>query len=332
MRSSSRISVSSELSALLLVAFVGVVWGTIPLLLRAADGASVVKVFYRVAFAAAAIWLWLAATGRTREVTALPWRKIGQLAVQGAILTLNWVLFLTALDTTTVAVAELLGYTGPVFVAVLAPMVTREPFDRRIVVPLALALGGIAVIMAPQGLLLRDSGQLFGAVLAFLSALTYATLLLRSKKMLKGVTGLGLMAVEYPTATLLLLPFTVFAYWRGDGPTGAISYGALLTLGIVHTAFTGVLFLAAIRRVRTDRVALFTYAEPVAAVVFAALFLGEPLTLWTVLGGAMVIVAGIAVARLGSPEGPMEAPEPEAGRDFERAEHREADRPPVGSG
>jgi drug/metabolite transporter (DMT)-like permease len=173
MRSSSRISVSSELSGLLLVAFVGVVWGTIPLLLRAADGASVVKVFFRVAFAGAAIWSWLAATRRTREVTGLPLRKIGQLAVQGAILTLNWVLFLTALDTTTVAVAELLGYTGPVFVAVLAPMVTREPFDRRIIIPLALALGGIVVILAPQGLLLRDSGQLFGAVLAFLSSVSW---------------------------------------------------------------------------------------------------------------------------------------------------------------
>jgi drug/metabolite transporter (DMT)-like permease len=332
MRSSSRISVSSELSGLLLVAFVGVVWGTIPLLLRAADGASVVKVFFRVAFAGAAIWSWLAATRRTREVTGLPLRKIGQLAVQGAILTLNWVLFLTALDTTTVAVAELLGYTGPVFVAVLAPMVTREPFDRRIIIPLALALGGIVVILAPQGLLLRDSGQLFGAVLAFLSALTYATLLLRSKRMLKGVTGLGLMAVEYPVATLLLLPFTVFAYARGDGPTGAVSYAALLTLGIVHTAFTGVLFLAAIRRVRTDRVALFTYAEPVAAVVFAALFLGEGLTVWTVLGGAMVVVAGISVARLGTPEGPMEAPEPEAGRDFEHAGGGTGAKPPVGSG
>jgi drug/metabolite transporter (DMT)-like permease len=319
MRSPTRLDLSSELSGLLLVAFCGVVWGTIPLLLRAADGASVVKVFYRVAFAGAAIWLWLVVTQRTRDVTALPLRKIGQLAVQGAILTINWVLFLTALDTTTVAVAELLGYTGPVFVAVLAPFVTRERFDRRIIAPLAIALGGIVVIMAPQGLLLHDSGQSFGAVLAFLSALTYATLLLRSKKMLEGVSGLGLMAVEYPTATLLLLPFAVFAYSRGQGPTGPMAYGALLTLGLVHTTFTGVLFLAAIRRVRTDRVALFTYAEPVAAVLFAALFLGEPLTVWTVLGGAMVVTAGLAVARLGTPEGPIEAPEPEAARDFQKA-------------
>ena len=94
---------------------------------------------------------------------------------------------------------------------------------------------------------------------------------------------------------MLLLPFTVFAYLRGRGAVGSrVAYGALLTLGLVHTAFTGVLFLAAMRRVRTDRVALFTYAEPVAAVIFAALFLAEPLTVWTVLGGAMVVAAGVA--------------------------------------
>ncbi len=312
MRSTTRLSPSGELTGLLLVAFCGVVWGTIPLFLRMADGASVAKVFYRVVFGAAAIWLWLLATRRTAEVTSLSARQVGRLALQGVILTVNWVLFLTALDLTTVAVAELLGYTGPVFVAVLAPLVTREPFDRRIVAPLALALAGIAVIMWPQGLILRDSGQMLGAALAFLSALTYAVLLLRSKNMLKGTTGLALMAVEYPTATLLLLPFTVIAYARGDGPTGATAYGALLVLGIVHTAFTGVLFLAAMKRVRTDRVALITYAEPASAVLFAAWFLGEPLSIWTLTGGAMVIVAGLAVARLGWPEAPIEAPEPEA--------------------
>lgn len=310
MRPESPVTRSENLSGLLLVLACGVIWGTIPLFLRAADGASVAKVFYRVAFGAAAIWLWLIVSGRVGEVTDLPPRKLCQLAVQGVILTVNWVLFLTALDMTTVAVAELLGYTGPVFVAVLAPFVTREPFDRRIVLPLGLALGGIAVIMWPQGLALRNPGQTWGAVLAFLSALTYATLLLRSKNMLKGTTGLALMGVEYPVATLLLLPFTALAYAGGRGPSGLKAYGALLVLGVVHTAFTGVLFLWAMRRVRTDRVALFTYAEPVFAVLFAAGFLAEPLTVWILAGGGMVVVAGVAVARLGTPEAPIEVPGP----------------------
>ena len=289
-------------SGLAQVALAGLIWGSIPIVLRAADGASIIKVFYRVFFAAATVLLIMAATGRLREVTGLGRRKLGQVAVQGAILTLNWVFFLSALDMTSVATAELLGYTGPVFVAAFAPFVTGESFDRRILVPLALSLGGIVVILAPQGLSLGSGRETWGALLAFASAITYATLLLRSKNILRGISGLSLMLIEYSVASVLLIPFVVWLYSHGRGPTSARSYAALLILGVVHTALTGIIFLGGLRRVRTDRAAVLTYAEPVSAVVLAALFLGEPMTAATVVGGAMVVFGGIVVSRLEPPE------------------------------
>ena len=155
-------------------------------MLRSRDGASIIKVFYRVAFAAIALIVWMLATGRISEVTGLSRGKLLQVMGQGLILTLNWFLFLTAIDMTTVATAELLGYTGPVFVAALAPFVTGERFDRRVVAPLALALFGIVVILVPQGVQVSTQAEQLGALLAFCSALTYATLLLRSKKILRG--------------------------------------------------------------------------------------------------------------------------------------------------
>ena len=294
-------SARTDRAGLARIAVAGLIWGSIPLVIRAADGASAIKVFYRVFFAAIVLIAFMTTTGRMGEITGLSRRKLGQIAVQGAILTLNWFLFLTALDLTTVATAELLGYTGPVFVAALSPLVTKEPFDRRIIAPLALALGGIVVILAPQGLAVAGGAQLLGALMAFASALTYATLLLRSKNILKGVSGGALMVVEYTMASVILLPFVVVLYARGQGPTSARSYAALAILGIVHTAFTGILFLGGLRRVRTDRAAILTYAEPVSAVVFAAIFLGEPLTAATIAGGAMVVAGGLVVSRLEPP-------------------------------
>jgi drug/metabolite transporter (DMT)-like permease len=288
-----------SLVGLLLIGCAGIIWGTIPLVLRAADGASLIKVFYRVLFAGVVILAWMALRGGLKEVRALPRRKLAQLVGQGAILTVNWVLFLTALDLTNVATAELLGYMGPVFVAALAPFVTGERFDRRIVLPMLLALGGIVVILAPQGLTVGGGPQLLGAVLAFCSALTYAWLLLRSKRILLGVSGPALMLVEYGTASVLLLPFVVWLYANGQGPTTTVSYAALATLGVVQTAFASMLFLTGLRRVRTDHAAILTYTEPASAVMFAAAFLpGEPLTAATVAGGLMVVAGGALVARL----------------------------------
>ena len=279
------------------IALAGVIWGTIPLVLRAADGASLIKVFYRVFFAGIAILIYMVATKRLGEVTALSRAKLGQVAVQGVILTVNWALFLSALDLTNVATAELLGYTGPVFVAVLAPFVTGERFDKRILIPLALSLGGIVVILAPLGIGVSDQQELLGAVLAFLSAMTYATLLLRSKKILRGISGMALMLVEYTVASLVLIPFVATLYARGQGPTSANAYLALLTLGLVQTAFAGWVFLGGLRAVRTDHAAILTYTEPVAAVLFASAFLDEPLSIWMIVGGAMVVTGGLTVAR-----------------------------------
>lgn len=307
-------------SGLLSIGAVAIVWGTIPLLLRAADGASVVKVFYRVLFGGLVLIAYMAASGRLREITSLPKRKLLQLAGQGILLTLNWLCFFSALDLTNVATVELLGYTGPVFVAALAPFISRERFDPRIVVPLLLALGGIVVILAPSGIRVSSSREMLGAALAFASALLYATTLLRAKKILRGVTGSALMVVEYTVATLMLLPFVVWLYANGQGLHGGGSYAALATLGVVHTAGTGLVFLSALRRVRTDHAAVLTYAEPVSAVLFAAAFLGEALQTWTIVGGLMVVAGGALVTRL----------QPSFGPETAGAENAESDGPGAG--
>lgn len=285
------------------VALAACLWSTIPLMLRATDGASMVKVFWRVAVAAIGVFVWVAARGRLRELGALPRRRLLAIAGQGALLALNWVLFLTALDITTVATAELLGYTGPVIVAALAPRVSGEPFDRRVVLPIALSMAGIIVILAPQGLSLSSPRELLGAGLAFCSSLTYAILMLRSKRLMHDLSAGALTLGEYTTAAVLLLP----AVFLLPGPSSPRGYVALVVLGLVQTAFAILLFLTGLRKVRTDHAAVITYIEPVGAVLLAAAFLGEQLTLATAIGGAMVVAGGVLVTRMEPAYGPEAA-------------------------
>lgn len=287
-----------RLSGLLRIATAGLIWGTIPLIIRSADGASLVKVFFRILFASVTVGGWMLATGRLGELRGLPREKKKQIVIQGLVLVLNWILFFSALDMTNVATAELLGYTGPVFVAALVPLVTREPFDKRVVLPLALALGGIAVILLPQGLSIDGGRESMGALLAAASAITYAVLLVRSKKLLRGISSATLMMGEYVVGLVALSPFVISAYLRGDVPSSPRAYGALVVLGIVQTALSGFVFLSGLRRVRADHAAVLTYVEPLSAVFFAAAFLHEPLSWETFLGGAMVVAGGLTVARL----------------------------------
>jgi drug/metabolite transporter (DMT)-like permease len=221
----------------------------------------------------------------------------------GVLLAVNWVLYLGAMQLTSVAIAALLGYCGPVIVALLTPAVAKEPFDRRIVVPLLLSFGGIVVIIGPQDLSLGDSRRLLGAGLALASAFTYAFLVLNVKRVIRGVPSVVYMAGEYLGAGLVLLPAVLLL----PGPTRPIEWGALAVLGVVNTAITGLLFVSALRRVRADHAAALTYAEPVSAVLLSAAFLHEPITVATAIGGALVVAGGIRVARM-EPQQGIETP------------------------
>jgi drug/metabolite transporter (DMT)-like permease len=280
-----------------------VTWGTIPIFVRAVHTNAVVIVFWRVVFAGVAIAVVGLATGQLKTWRAVPVRRRFAIIGMGVLLALNWVLYLGALKLTSVAIATLLAYCGPVIVAALTPTVAKEPFDRRIVAPLLLSFGGIVAIVGPQDFSLGDGTRLLGAGLALASAFTYAFLVLNVKRVVAGVPSVVYMTGEYLSAGLILLPAALLM----PGPSRGIEWGALAALGIVDTAITGLLFISALRRVRADHAAALTYAEPVSAVLFSAAFLSEPITLATAIGGALVVAGGIRVARM-EPQQGIEAP------------------------
>ena len=289
-------------SGLLRIGLAGVVWGTIPLFARMVEVSPFIVVFWRVVFGAAAVGVYLLVTRRLGELRRLDRRTALALVAIGVLLAANWVLFFGAFSLTRVAVVELLSYTGPVFVAALVPLLGAERFDRRIVLPLILALGGTALIIGLGDLALEGGSSYLGAGMAFATAVCYCGLMLTGKRLLGSVSAPVIAFCEYVVAAVLLLPAAVIL----PGPATGKEWGALATLGVVHTTIAILIFFSGLRLVRADHAAVFTYAEPVTAVVFAAIFLGEPLGWATAVGGVAVVAAGVLVARM-SPTTGMEA-------------------------
>ncbi|MDA3936164.1 MAG: DMT family transporter [Actinomycetota bacterium] len=297
-------SATSERAGLARVALAGLVWGSIALFVRQIDTSPFVIVFWRVTVAGFVTMIYLLARGRLGELAELPSRKRLAIASMGVLLALNWVLFMGALQLVDVAVVVLLGYLGPVVVALLTPLVGKEPFDRRIVAPLAISLIGTIVILGPRELNFDGGPESLGVAMAFAASITYAMLVLNARRLVQGVSTSVYMLGEYIAAATVLLPAALFL----PGPNTVIEWGSLGILGTVHTAATGLLIISALRTVRADRVAIMTYAEPVSAVFFAAAFLGESITLSTAIGGLAVVTGGLMVAHLqpsGTPEGPQ---------------------------
>ncbi|NLE73460.1 MAG: DMT family transporter [Actinobacteria bacterium] len=280
---------------LLCVAGAAIIWGSTPLFARWSGAGPFVTVFWRVVFGSLALLIYVVATGQLRLLRGLSRRTILTLLFLGLLLACGWATLFTAFAWTTVATAILLNYIGPLFVAVFTPLATGASADRRIVLPLGLAIVGTAVIVGPQAFDVAGSRNLFGIIMALVSAGIYAMTVLVNKRVLVGVPP-GLAAfVQQVTAAVVLLPVVFFL----PGPDGLTGWGSVVTLGVVNAGLAMLLFYKGLRLARTDRVAVLSYIEPLAAVTLAAIFLAEPLTWYTGLGGAAVLAGGIMVARLG---------------------------------
>lgn len=287
----------SALVGLSRIAAAGILWGSIPLLARMVHTSPFVIVFWRVAFAALAFFVYLAARGRLGEVVHSGARRLVVLAGLGIMLGLTWILFFSALALTRVAVAVVVTFTAPVFVALFSPRVTGDAFDRRIVLPLALALAGTVVVAAPTGWALGGGRDALGTALALGSAVTIGIMTAVEKRVLRRTSPEAIMFAKTVVAAVMLSPAVVLL----PGPADLREWGALAALGLGLTTFPFVLFLSGLHAVRADQAAVVTCAEPVSAVLLAAAFLAEPLTPSVVLGGLAVVAGGFLAARLSSP-------------------------------
>lgn len=261
-----------------------------------------VLVFYRLALAALTIVLGLALARRLVLLRVDEGRT--SLVWIGVTLAFHWFLFFETIKLSSVAVAVLTVYTAPLFLAVLAPLLLPERRSRVALAALVPASGGLA-LMALAG---EGTGHLrplaLGTGLA--AALTYAVLIVSTKRLAARVPVVTIAFWSYLVAALALAP-TLLGGVRVVPRLGEA--GLLLVLGCVFTALSGVLYIGLLRRVTAQTIGVLAYIEPVSAAVLAWAILGEKLG-WPVLaGGALVVAAGAAVALLEpGDDAPVEVP------------------------
>ncbi len=270
------------------IAAAALIWGSMGVLIRLLKLGPIVIVFWRSLFAAAALFLFMMATRRMRRLIVRRHRPL--ILLTGVLLLFSMVFFVKAVELTTIANAILVVYTAPVIIALLAPVVVGEPFEWRTLLALALAIAGIALIVAPQGLAL-GSRHALGIAYAFITAVSYALLVLAGKRIVCEISARVLAFYETGVAALILVPFVV----GQPLPPTAVSWGLLAVFGVVHTALAGMLYLHGLRSVKAAEAGILGYLEPLSGTVYALVFLGEALTAGVIAGGLLIIAAGLIV-------------------------------------
>ena len=272
----------------LAVAALAASWGLIAIIVREVELDAQVLVFYRLAFAAAALLL-VAAVLRRLGALRLQ-RHRGRIALIGAMLGVHWFLYFATIKLSSVAVAVLLAYLAPIAIAVIAPFVLPEQRSQIALLALVPAAAGVALVAlgGVEGGAVRPLALASGLA----TAATYAALVLLTKRIADEVPLIGLTTWNYLIAAIAVAPLLLGAD-RVVPSAGELP--AVVSLGVGFTALSGYLYIWLLRRVTAQVIGILAYIEPVSAALLAWALVGEELTWQVLLGGALVIVSGLSV-------------------------------------
>lgn len=285
----------------LFVAIAAMLWGLLGPVTRIAlrEGMGAVEVaFWRALLAAGIFAVHAVAIRRVRlERRDLPSVvAFGVLGVAGLL-----ACYSRAVETGGAALAAILLYTAPVWVAILSALFLGERMTGRKLLALAVATLGVAGIAASSG----DGGiRLTPAALAWglASGFAYALYYLFGKRYFDRYPTPTLFIYALPVGAAAMLPVTEFSRKT------PVAWASLVFLAVVSTYLAYLFYSAGLRRVEATRAATVATVEPVVAAVAAFLMWGERLSAVGYACAAVVLLGVLLMATDAAGKPPAEPP------------------------
>ncbi|HEY0822507.1 MAG TPA: DMT family transporter [Ramlibacter sp.] len=194
----------------------------------------------------------------------------------------------------TASLERLIVYLTPTLVLALGWLLYRKPFSRPQLVGMAVGYAG-ALLVFGQEVSLEGSNVALGALLVFLSAVSYAVYLVYSGQLVKRLGSLRLVGLATSVACLLCI--VQFVLLR-PVPVALEVAPEVIWLSLLNaaacTAVPVLLVMMAIERVGAAVTSQLGMVGPVSTILLGVWLLGEPFTLW-VAAGTVLVIAGIFV-------------------------------------
>lgn len=197
----------------------------------------------------------------------------------------------------TAANAALLIIVEPLAIVAFSPLMLGERLRRREAAGGALALAGTVVVVLDgiPGVTAGVAPHWRGDLLLVAAGLGYAAYSLVGRSVLRRhpATPVTMLSIVWGAAALV--PLAALEWSAGARPAwSAPGVAGVLYLAVVITGLAYLAWNWALERVPAPRAAIFLTVQPVAGALLGVVALGDPFTVFTAVGGAL-IVAGLTV-------------------------------------
>ena len=214
-------------------------------------------------------------------------RNLTILGVSGACIGFNWILLFEAYRYTTVATATLAYYMAPIFVIMASPFVLKERLTAIKGLCVAMALTGM-VLVSGVGQSGMDGVDFTGILCGVGAASLYATVILLNK-FIKNISAYDMTIMQLGLAALVLLPYTMVTENFAVLSPNTNSLLLLAVVGVIHTGFTYAMYFSSIQNLKAQTVAIFSYIDPIVAIILSAVLLNESMDIYSMVGAVLVL-------------------------------------------
>lgn len=214
------------------------------------------------------------------------------LIVSGALIGFNWILLFEAYRFTTVATATLCYYLAPTFVMLVSPLVLKERLTARRGACVAISLIGMILVSGVLNAGFSGVSELKGVFLGLGAAALYASVVIMNK-CLGPIPAYDKTILQLISAAVVLIPYVLLVEKSGFAGTTPLVLLMLLIVGVVHTGAAYAMYFGSMSSLPAQTLAIFSYIDPVVAVILSALFLKEDITVAAVIGAVLILGAAL---------------------------------------
>jgi drug/metabolite transporter (DMT)-like permease len=207
-------------------------------------------------------------------------------------------LFIHGVDRTLAGNAGLVLATTPVWTLILASVSGSEHHGLPVWGGVMATLGGMVLVVLGGGGAGWGEGLLMGDLLLVLAAITWASYTVGTQNLTREYGALAVTSWTLWVGTIPLVALGIPSLWSTEwSAVSQVAWLGVTYAGVLAIAVAYLIWNHGLEHIGGPRTAAFSNLVPVVALVAAAVWLGEepgP----TQIVGAIIIIAGVSVARL----------------------------------
>lgn len=267
------------------------IYGTIGIFRRYIPLSSGILAFARGIIGSAFLFLLLKLRKQKFEFAGTG-KKLILLIFSGSLIGFNWIFLFEAYRYTSVATATLCYYMAPILIILVSPVLFKEKLTIRKMICVLIALIGVVFVSGVPDHGLPQANELKGILFGLGAAVLYAAAVTMNKK----ITGVGTYEktiLQLFSASVILLPYLLVTEDFSALTLSVPSAIMLIAVGVIHTGVAYALYFGSVENLNAQTVALFSYIDPITAVILSAVILHEKMTLFGIVG--TILILGSAV-------------------------------------